>query len=48
MRIDGIARKLIARLLQLLGESERHCGVFIEDDPPAIVILDECGPELSD
>ena len=46
--VDAVPRKRITGLLQFLGESERHRRIFIEDDPAALVILDEGGSELAD
>ena len=44
----AVPRKAVTGLLQVLGETERHRGILIEDDPAALVILDESGSELAD
>src|SRR5450755_1075176 len=44
----AVPRKRVTGLLQFLSETERHRGIFIEDDPAALVILDEGGSELAD
>ena len=46
--VDGVPRKGIPRLLELFREAERHRRILIEDDAPALVILDESRPELAD
>src|SRR5206468_12132459 len=46
--VDGVSRERITGLLELLGETEWHGGVLVEDDAAALVILDECGAEFAD
>jgi len=40
--------KRVTGLLQFLGETKRHGRVFVEDDPAALVILNEGVAELAD
>src|SRR5256885_6456673 len=48
IRIAAVPRKRVTGLLQFLGETERHRRVFVEDDPAALVILNEGSAELAD
>src|SRR6185295_1522862 len=44
----AIARKRVTRLLQFLSKTKGKGGIFVKDDPAALVILDEGGSELAD
>ena len=48
IRIAAVSRKRVPGLLQFLGETKRNRRVFVENDPAALVILDEGGAELAD
>src|SRR4029077_13532052 len=44
----AVARKRVTRLLQFLSKTKGKGGIFVKDDPAALVILDEGGSELAD
>src|SRR5947208_260957 len=45
--VDRVSWKRISGLLELLGETEWHGGILVENDAAAPVILDESGSKLA-
>src|ERR1700720_1890373 len=46
--VDSVPRKGIPGLLELLGETQWHRRIFVEDEASSPIILDECSPVLAD